>query len=362
MNKAMRIKGFKCFEDVSIPLSKLTILCGPNSGGKSSILQALLLYDLGTSTKSDGVAVNGPYGLQLGDAEQIMNRSAFGREGDDFSISIDPGYLVKFGLHSDRRFLKVNVTEQGGMNESQITHYVGAERKGPRISQAEFANLGAENIDVGYAGQYVAEILLNLERKQIREELRPSGEENLLLLAPIVEYYLSEIFGPIQIQSRPNGNAPPSLYFRRRELEEEWTLSSNTGFGITYVLPIIVAGLLCPKDSMLIIDSPEAHLHPQAQTAVAKFLCMVAAGGVNVVVETHSDYVIEGVRISIKEKDRAVSFNECLILSIGLTQEGVRSISPLSVLENGSLSQWPKGFFDQHVINMRSMIDTPLKQ
>jgi predicted ATPase len=122
----------------------------------------------------------------------------------------------------------------------------------------------------------------------------------------------------------------------------EWMLPTNTGFGVSYCLPVIVAGLIAPSDGLLIVDSPEAHLHPAAQSAIGGFLATVAASGVQVIVETHSDHVLNGIR-------RATSAEGILHHSLIRVLFFDASPEPrqLTISEYGAVSDWPVGFFDQ---------------
>ena len=351
MSDELTIRAFKCFEEMPLRLEKLTVLCGPNSGGKSTIVQALLLHNFSATTSKKEIAVNGPFGLQLGDSEALQNRTSSSESDEGFSISLN-GHIVSFVPGTSPRLLKATSSTSG---VARPTLFLCAERNGPRLSQEKFSNLSDEYLNVGYAGQFTAEVLSVREREHVREALRPVLPETLILLLPVVEHYLSLIFGPIQIQVRANGNTPPSLYFKRHGVEEDWSLASHTGFGITYALPVIVGGLLAAEGSNFVVDSPEAHLHPSAQTELAKFLARLAGTGVNVIVETHSDYVIEGVRIAIAA-ERLLRPEDCIIYSVELSEAGSRTATPLTVQPDGKLSGWPKGFFDQHVVNMRSLL------
>ena len=80
---------------------------------------------------------------------------------------------------------------------------------------------------------------------------------------------------------------------------------TNMGFGVSYALPVITAGLLAPAGSLLVVENPEAHLHPAGQSRVGRFLAHLAASGVQVVAETHSDHVLNGVRLAAVEATRA---------------------------------------------------------
>ncbi|WP_099604678.1 AAA family ATPase [Stenotrophomonas maltophilia] len=352
MIRDLRIQGFKCFSDLSLRLAPMTALCGPNAGGKSTILQAILLHHCGMAKSN--IPVNGPFGLQFGDADSLFNRDLHGDLEGKFTISIQPGAVVEFSSSTSARVLDVKSTRTSESQNSMI--YLSAERFGPRLVQPEFSSQGMGEFDVGFAGQYTAEVLGSHERDRMREELIPGSDSVPGLLLPLVEYYMSQIFGAIEVQVRANGNAPPSMYFKRPGVQEDWVLSTHTGFGITYALPVVVAGLTAEVGSTFIIDSPEAHLHPSAQTAISKFLSMLAATGVNVLIETHSDYIIDGIRIAVTSKEsNGLRKEDCLLIAINSGRDGSSSLAELTMGDDGRPSDWPRGFFDQHIANMRSL-------
>ena len=67
---------------------------------------------------------------------------------------------------------------------------------------------------------------------------------------------------------------------------------ADVGFGVSQILPIIVQGLYMQKDSTLLLEQPEIHLHPKMQMNMADFLLAVASSERNIIVETHSDHII----------------------------------------------------------------------
>ena len=121
---------------------------------------------------------------------------------------------------------------------------------------------------------------------------------------------------------------------------------TNVGFGLTYSLPIFVATLSSAPDSLLLIENPEAHLHPRGQVAMGKFLALAAANGIQIIIETHSDHVLNGIRMAVKNKtiqaadvtlhffDRPRSAPCCAVTSPKIDKDG-------------RLDQWPDGFFDE---------------
>ena len=132
------------------------------------------------------------------------------------------------------------------------------------------------------------------------------------------------------------------------------TLATNIGFGISYVLPIILNGLIAAKGSYFIVENPEAHLHPSAQSKIGQFLAMVANAGVHVIVETHSDHVINGLQVAVAKKELDAD-----LVAINFFNQAIGSVQPevesITLNEKGELSNWPKGFFDQTQIDFAEL-------
>jgi predicted ATPase len=92
---------------------------------------------------------------------------------------------------------------------------------------------------------------------------------------------------------------------------------------------------------MLIVENPEAHLHPAGQSRLGRFLARVAGSGVQVIVETHSDHVLNGVRLAAVA-DSSVPANDVIVHFF----DG-DTVLPIDLGARGDLSAWPTGFFDQ---------------
>lgn len=128
--------------------------------------------------------------------------------------------------------------------------------------------------------------------------------------------------------------------------QTDYLRPTNMGFGICYTLPVIVAGLTAKPGTVLIIENPEAHLHPAGQSQIARFLARVAAAGVQVIIETHSDHVLNGIRIAVKTK--TLKSDEAVIQFIRRDWEmGSNRIDSLKIYKDGGIDRWPEKFFDQ---------------
>ncbi len=371
VERKLEISNFKCFSKIEIPFGRLTLLCGRNSAGKSTVVQALLLHRMALNqlaNRSKSVPLNAEPGLALGNADDVFHRGSKRRDLRDLTLTLaDADSTSRFALSADasdsnclhisRASRTINLTHL----EPRRFLYLSAERIGPRARPGALSNLPLGKLTLAEDGSNLAEVFSRFERTKIRRELvhvdeRHKGIHANRLLQRNVELWLSNIFGAIQLRAEPTGNyAPPILRLRRSESSDDWVIPTNFGFGVTYALPVIVGGLLMKSGSMLIVDSPEAHLHPAAQTEMAFFLAAVAASGVSVVMETHSDHVIDGVRLAVSKKYYGLSASSCIVLNVDRNEEGESIVSELHIRENGTLDRWPKGFFDQQTLNLREL-------
>lgn len=147
----------------------------------------------------------------------------------------------------------------------------------------------------------------------------------------------------------PNTNA---AMVRFREPDDPLALAlrpANVGFGLSYALPVCVAGLTAQPGHLFIVENPEAHLHPAGQSATGRFLARLAGVGVQTIVETHSDHVINGMRLALAEEG-VLPVDDAIIHYFGVTERFVIKMSG-----GGRLSDWPQGFFDQGDIDLASL-------
>lgn len=350
----LHIKNFKCFEDIEIPIKRLTTLVGANGMGKSSVIQSLLLLRQSIESKnghSNHIPLNGPWGLNLGSSSEIINLNL-----DSGNINIDlidnkqEKLTAKYSIDPDDNQLWINCEElmAGTILNKEQFYYLNAERIGPRISQ-NLQNL--DYLQVGIHGEYTAQIInTDNGRVKVLPERKREGFNDLNLPSQ-VNAWLDFILPGVSIRANTDINSMTAQI----KVENQYTyghpvLSTNIGFGISYALPIITTGLIAAKDSFFIVENPESHIHPAAQSAMGKFLAFLADKGIWVVVETHSDHIINGMQIYVaKHKDmQDISVIDNFSVD-GNHEQPI--VDPIYFSSSGELSQWPKGFMDQAQID-----------
>lgn len=360
MIEFIRINGLKRFHEQQIDFRALTILTGPNGTGKSTVLQAIKLMRSASQSLQGFIELNRSE-LDLGEAQDILENTTEVGAGIRLIARVD-GSDVAYRLEvPEVRSLRVAVTEKPerppevfGGRESFFTHLT-ADRLGPRHT-LEAVALDAQDVNVGGRGEATAQVLSQLDTFAVRPELHHPATAELGARGTLpvqTEMWLSSIVRPVQVEAQwILGTNVTTLRFKDPGWRGEWLKPSNVGFGLTHALPIIVAGLAAPANSILLVENPEAHLHPRAQSAIAAFLAKVAHSGVQVVVETHSDHVVNGFRLAVAVSG-LLGHEQILIQYFGGTE--ATPVEQIQVLATGELTNWPDGFFDQIEVDLGTL-------
>ena len=367
MLERIRLTNFKCFEDLNLRCAPLNLLCGLNGMGKSSVIQALLvlrqsflsgelqdghlvlggsLADLGAG--SDVLfedATNDVVGLELVDLQAGVWRAEF------VSASTSDQLTTAEGEHTP--------TVTGPWTEAPPFGgpfaYVQAERVGPRKSYP-LSEVSARRRDLGSRGEYAWNYLVEHWGDLLpRDDQRLVGRDSRRL-ADIVDAWLQEVSPGVHLRLDRIASMDAVIagfsFDRPGDIESRRHRAANVGFGLSYALPVIVA-MLMPPGALCLIENPVAHLHPQGQTKLAGLAVRAALAGVQVVVETHSDHFVDGVRIAVHDgllepAAAAIHYFE--------RSNGQAVVSSPALDEDGRLSHWPVGFFDQHEENLARLL------
>ncbi|MGE4443310.1 MAG: DUF3696 domain-containing protein, partial [Desulfomicrobium sp.] len=128
-----------------------------------------------------------------------------------------------------------------------------------------------------------------------------------------------------------------------RGVRSKWGLLQ--GFGLSQVFPIIVAALSTEKDGVLLIENPEVHLHPAGQALMGSFLAEVANSGIQVIIESHSDHVLNGIRRSVKAQQ--LPHEQVALHFFRPRVDDATQVESPKIDSIGNIDVWPDGFFDQ---------------
>jgi predicted ATPase len=364
MLKFLTVKNFKRFIDQNISFNHLTLLSGLNSTGKSSILQSLLLLRQSQQQNNLlGLALNGEL-VNIGTAKDALNVNAI-KDEIGFEICLDTGEVLSWNFEYDNQ---MDVLDRISLPPTQnIEHfnlftddfqYLQAERLGPRrfLEISDFQV--RQHRQLGTQGEYTAHYLeLFGDSQKIADPALAHPNESSMNLKLQVEAWLSEISPGSRISTRSNpdmdlvslqysfaGGSP----FR----------ATNVGFGITYTLPVIVAILSAKPGALLLLENPEAHLHPQGQARMGELMARAASIGMQIVVETHSDHILNGIRLAVH---RGRLKPQDIDLHFFLPDQNSTDsllVSP-KIDRNGRLDHWPNGFFDEWDKSLDELLEPP---
>jgi len=352
MLKKLHIKNIKCFADTYFNFSPMTVFSGANSAGKSTALQCLLI--LRQSFKADvqvgqALAMMGSL-FSVGHAKDMINHSP---AGEALVIDIDGSVFAADLKRVDMEAYHIELDTPTLLTHSLFCadfNYLSALRLAPQNSYD--VNYDNGRFDVGIYGQFaVAELMRRGSRPAPNQRLAKKVCAGLKLDANR-EVSLEIAFKEAMKMISPDFNIVLASHAGLDKVSNTFASQGtvqavrpvNTGFGISYVMPIIVAALCTDESGYLLVENPEVHLHPAAQSVLAGFLTQAAACGIQVILETHSDHIINGIRVFVREND--VPDGLVTINSVRATENG-REVTEILVEYDGALSDMDEGFLDQ---------------
>ena len=329
----LKLKNFKSFLERTIAFSPLTVLTGMNGSGKSSVIQAIRIIQ---KSCGDG------YGDPRLDDHVLPNKLKS-------KLTKENRYSLILKKDSETYSTEVNGIESGaygfihddGKRKSDLAciSYISADRYGPK-NQLPAGNAN-EISDVGIYGEYVIAFLDKFQYSKVPERLRLKQEdENLLDNA---NSWLSLIAKDsiLSYEKNQSLNVYYPLY--------NGIVPTETGYGISFTLPVIVSLLYADEknsERVIMIENPESHLHPAAQAEIGKLIALAAANGKQVIIETHSDHIMDGIRIAAKQGKIDAHDVKFHFLRRDSFEEETTVETP-ELNQDGKLSFWPEGFFDQ---------------
>lgn len=362
MIREIHVRGLKRFSDERVRMAPLSVLTGLNGSGKTSLLQAVFLAREASVTVEASLPLNGPCGMELGTAGEVLNADSEGPIEIDILDEAGVMFRWVFAVPTeDALYLAIAERPQVPFEMFRRAPrgftVLSAERLGPR-EVYKTSSQPDDHLEVGLHGEFCAHVLSVLGDRPLAQADRTHPQSTVRkarLLKYEAEQWLSEMTRPIEINGvRPSDMTVSELQYRTPDTR--WVRSTNMGFGLTYALPIILGGLIAESGGLLIVENPEAHLHPAGQSRMGVFLAWLANKGVQVVVETHSDHVLNGIRRAIAEFGYLPA-DQAVLHFFGQPEDGDdgQSHRTLSLSAAGALSAWPRGFFDQYQIDVASL-------
>ncbi|GHV85484.1 hypothetical protein AGMMS50230_10920 [Spirochaetia bacterium] len=335
MINKLELINFKSFLNASLEIKPLTVLGGLNSSGKSTVIQAINMILSYYKNQKQSVAL----------PDHVSPRLQKSKSSKDnyFMISMQSD---SFGVID----LRVNIdvesyTFTGSIQEAKIPNfqYISADRLGPQ----NILELNPEykTVEIGTKGEYIIDYIDKNRNMNINEKLIRDSKEDPRLLENInawLQYISPGILLDYEIKRDRNASYPNynNIY------------PTETGFGLSYTLPMIAA-LLVPvqeNDSILLIENPEGHLHPKGQAAMGELIALTVSTGKQVILETHSDHIINSIRVSVRESKININKEDVILFFCNRERNDsghYTTAIPIEIDENGTLSGYPDNFLDE---------------
>ncbi len=363
MINSISVRGFKSLLKVDMPISGLNVLVGGNAAGKSTVIQALLM--LRQSVDLDGklrtLKLNGALfsgGKATDIFHPVANRQLRFLVEASAAAPVEVSCSYQAEEPNSRQLQIVEEIAPAGAlfaRDDGGFAYLNAERLGPRVRHPLPVEENGVAGALGIQGEYIAHVLTSeiFKREQTLsgawakklQTLLGSHDtqpESLKAQARAALEYVIPGAGVDGRRFEELDNA--GLFYAQGEIDN--IRPTHIGFGLSYALPVIAAPLVVGKEGLIIVENPEAHLHPLGQSRMGRYLALAANDGAQIVIETHSDHVVNGIRRAVKMgwlPSEKVLFH---FFERRGQDDSTRHVA-IRVDADGHLSAWPEGFFDQ---------------
>ena len=412
----LSVQNFKSWKDTGkLQVAPLTGFFGANSSGKTSILQTLLMLkqtverppdwdgvidfgddnsivnlgsfdDLIHQHKRDiplGISLSWKFSekLSIGDIAEVdtlsFELSVFDNENSvpgmsfnykvgEQSLSVDwdgqdvrlIAVPVKLGYHDESLFRCYGIHSAHYYNQEVFSslqtrfenlfrsiRYLGPLREYPR---RYYAWHGKHSPGVGQRGEDMVTALFS-GRIQLRslDEQIPKWLQRLDL---IDSYRLNPVSG---------SERDYEFLVRKYKGGPEVRLT-DVGFGVSQVLPVLVLCYYVPEGSILILEQPEAHLHPKVQSELADLLIeVVKERQLQIILESHSEHLL--IRLMRRIAEEQISADDTAFYFCEMN-EGVSEIERLNVDDYGNITNWPQHFFGDEMGDLAAKTIAEMKR
>ena len=406
-------QNFKSWQDTGkLQFAPLTGFFGANNSGKTSILQLLLLLK---QTTESPLSPEEP--LYFGNAESLVNLGDFDAvihrhnlafslgvsvswklpkvekihldstdslsfstvvskrnenvQLDSFSYAFGPN-IFKIGW-TDRGYMVIpsnisanpmpadpmrcyGVTNPMGLREPfshlqetfenlfSRVHHLGPLRRDPQ----HHYNWGSYHPeDVGQHGENMVDSLL-------------SGRVRLLSIEEQILNWLQRLELIDSYDLHPTSNGQKYEFLVQQYKDGPKVRFTDVGFGVSQVLPVLTLCYYAPEGSILILEQPEAHLHPKAQSELADVLIDVVKNrNIQIILESHSEHLLLRLMRRIAEEEISAdqtAFHFCEI------KDGNSRAEQLKVDEYGNISNWPQNFFGDDMGDLAEKTKAEMKR
>ena len=371
MLRKIKLSNFKCFKSLELDCAPLTLLCGLNGMGKSSVIQALLLLrqSFQSGDLQNGRLVLGGELADLGTGRDVLFEGAdidtVGFELQCDELQTPWALSFSYATTADQLNAEIEAPQQAASFVPMEWHevppfakklvYVEAGRLGPEKFYP-LSETSARRGDFGIASEYALNYLNTHQGDLLPENDPRRSTLRSRRLLDVVDEWLQTVTPGVHLKFETVQAADALIagfsFDRPGDVPTRRYRATNVGFGLSYVLPVVLA-MLQPAGTLCLIENPEAHLHPRGQTKLAELMVRASIAGVQTIVETHSDHFMDGVRIAVHD---GLIGPEKTAFHYFERPQGETVVSSPQIDADGRLSMWPSGFFDQNEENLAKLL------
>jgi len=361
MIENIAIENFKLFKNTQLALKRLNLFTGLNGMGKSSVIQIFLLLRQSQQAgilQTAGLMLKGNL-IELGTGKDVFYQ--FAGKDDLIKVKINTTnhsyyWNFKYAPESDILSLVNKSTYTDSLLKCGLFNrnfqYLNAEHIIPSNTYKKSEFEVVQNQQIGKHGEYAVHYLseYGLEPIQYSNLIHPKAKSNRLIHN--VEAWLHEISPGIKVIVEDIKGLDLIRLNFQYETENGYTNEYkpiNVGFGITYALPVIVALLTTNPNKITIIENPESHIHPKGQAKIGELIALSTANNCQVFIETHSDHILNGIRVAVKENK--MQHSDAAIYYFDKTSNGKAehesAITTIHIDKNGELSAYPENLLNE---------------
>ncbi len=232
--------------------------------------------------------------------------------------------------------------------------YIGTHREKPQTYN-HFSGKGPS--DVGHSGEHTIPALLASHLNDENNHLEEQVVRCLKKLKLIHEFTIKEIgegrnIYQVWVQITPDS---PEV------------LLTDVGSGISQVLPILTLLYHVPKGSIVLLEHPELHLHPSAQSELADILIdAMKTRNIQIIFESHSEHLLTRFQLRMAEygidAEKGIEAEKDIALYFCRMEDGASQMDPLKLNEYGNITNWPEGFFGDGFGERAKMMDAIIER
>jgi len=347
MIDAISISNYKCFCNLSLHFSNLNVFTGLNGSGKSSLMQ-LLDFALSMKAKNKEVSFDD---VKISSFSELVNISSSENNVHIECTFGDKISNISFSHIAKTKAILVDVDGGAWVGSHE---FIGASRMTPEWlysqSTSEHRRLGKDGMNSIHYYETFGKERSNFSDFYSYFGGSETGDGSISgqvlcfmrFISPGISFYGKELSDLNKI----------TLKYKYDNMDIQLN-PFNVGYGITNGLPVVIALLKSQPGEIVMLENPENNIHPSGQRKLGELIGYVASKGVQVFVETHSDHVLNGIRIAVK---RSVLSEELLRIFYFSRGNGSSSVEQIRVHKSGAFSKTPKGFLDEWELSIDELL------